>query len=222
MLNVALPKGRLGSKVYALLAEIGYDCAQMEEDNRKLVFENPERGVRYLLVKPSDVAIYVEHGAADIGVVGKDTLLETQPDVYELLDLGFGKCRLAVAAKNGWQEDTALPLRVATKYPNVARAYYEAQSRRIEIIKLNGSIELAPILGLSDVIVDIVETGTTLKENDLAVFADVAPSSARLIAGKAAYQFHAGEIDEICAQLRAKCEQLAREKSEASEEEKQL
>ena len=105
MLNIALPKGRLGDKVYGLFSSIGYDCAAIYEDNRKLVFENPERGVRYLLVKPSDVAIYVEHGAADIGVVGKDVLLETQPDVYELLDLQLGRCRLAVAAKNGWQED---------------------------------------------------------------------------------------------------------------------
>ena len=203
MLNIALPKGRLGDKVYGLFSSIGYDCAAIYEDNRKLVFENPERGVRYLLVKPSDVAIYVEHGAADIGVVGKD-VLETQPDVYELLDLQLGRCRLAVAAKNGRQEDLSLPLRVATKYPRVAKEYYEAQGRQIEIIRLNGSIELAPILGLSDVIVDIVETGTTLKENDLGVFADVAQSSARLIANKASYQFSAGVIDGICGKLREK------------------
>ncbi|NCC06539.1 MAG: ATP phosphoribosyltransferase [Clostridia bacterium] len=204
MLNIALPKGRLGDKVYDLFSSIGYDCAAIKEDNRKLVFENEKNGVRYLLVKPSDVAIYVEHGAADIGVVGKDTLLETTPDVYELLDLGLGKCRLAVAAKNGWQEDLSLPLRVATKYPHVAKAYYDAQSRQIEIIKLNGSIELAPILGLSDVIVDIVETGTTLKENDLSVFADVVPSSARLIANKASYQFNANEINTICSRIKEK------------------
>ena len=197
MLNIALPKGRLGDKVYGLFSSIGYDCAAIYEDNRKLVFENPERGVRYLLVKPSDVAIYVEHGAADIGVVGKDVLLETQPDVYELLDLQLGRCRLAVAAKNGRQEDLSLPSRVA-------KEYYEAQGRQIEIIRLNGSIELAPILGLSDVIVDIVETGTTLKENDLGVFADVAQSSARLIANKASYQFSAGVIDGICGKLRDK------------------
>lgn len=204
MLNIALPKGRLGDKVYELFSSIGYDCAAIYEDNRKLVFENPANGVRYLLVKPSDVAIYVEHGAADIGVVGKDVLLETQPDVYELLDLDLGKCRLAVAAKNGWQEDLSLPLRVATKYPHVAKEYYEAQGRQIEIIKLNGSIELAPLLGLSDVIVDIVETGTTLKENDLSVYATVAPSSARLIANKASYQFSAAGIDGICGKLREK------------------
>ncbi|MEG0911842.1 MAG: ATP phosphoribosyltransferase [Ruthenibacterium sp.] len=204
MLNIALPKGRLGDKVYDLFAAIGYDCAAMREDNRKLVFENAEKGVRYLLVKPSDVAIYVEHGAADIGVVGKDTLLETRPEVYELLDLRLGICRLAVAAKNNWQEDLSLPLRVATKYPHVAKEYYDAQCRRVELIKLNGSIELAPILGLSDVIVDIVETGSTLRENDLKVFATVAQSSARLIANKAAYQFLAADIDTICQKLREK------------------
>lgn len=204
MLNIALPKGRLGDKVYDLFASIGYDCAALHEDNRKLVFENAEKGVRYLLVKPSDVAIYVEHGAADIGVVGKDTLLETRPEVYELLDLKLGVCRLAVAAKNNWQEDLSLPLRVATKYPHVAKEYYDAQCRRIELIKLNGSIELAPILGLSDVIVDIVETGSTLRENDLKVFATVAQSSARLIANQAVYQFLATEIDAICLKLREK------------------
>ncbi len=201
MLNVALPKGRLGDKVYRLFAQIGFECPAMDEDNRKLVFTNEKQGVSYLLVKPADVAIYVEHGAADIGVVGKDVLLETAPDVYELLDLGFGKCRLAVAAKNGWTEDLRLPLRVATKYPNVSAAYYGARNRQIEIIKLNGSIELAPILGLSDVIVDIVETGTTLRENDLSVVCDVAPSSARLIANKSSYQFEQEKIDRIVSQI---------------------
>lgn len=204
MLKIALPKGRLGDKVYSLLASIGYDCTAMQEDNRKLVFVSEEKGVSYLLVKPSDVAIYVELGAADIGVVGKDTLLEGGNDVYELLDLGLGKCRLAVAAKNDWKEDLSLPLRVATKYPNVSKKYYAQKNRQIEIIKLNGSIELAPILGLSDVIVDIVETGTTLKENNLSVFATVEESSARLIANKSAYQFYAGQIDDICTQLREK------------------
>ena len=204
MLNIALPKGRLGDKVYGLFSSIGYDCAAIYEDNRKLVFENPEIGRIFNPAFCRFLAIYVEHGAADIGVVGKDVLLETQPDVYELLDLQLGRCRLAVAAKNGWKEDLSLPLRVATKYPRVAKEYYEAQGRQIEIIRLNGSIELAPILGLSDVIVDIVETGTTLKENDLGVFADVAQSSARLIANKASYQFSAGVIDGICGKLREK------------------
>ncbi|PKM62351.1 MAG: ATP phosphoribosyltransferase [Firmicutes bacterium HGW-Firmicutes-21] len=201
MLNVALPKGRLGDKVYSLFASIGYECPSMNEDNRKLVFESTEKNVRYLLVKPSDVAIYVERGAADIGVVGKDTLLETTPDVYELLDLKLGKCSLAVAARNGWIDDVSAPLRVATKYPNVAQTYFATQNRQIEIIKLNGSIELAPILGLSDVIFDIVETGTTLRENNLSVYTTVAQSSARLIANKSSYQFKAGIIDDICRRI---------------------
>lgn len=203
MLNIALPKGRLGDKVYKLFAKAGYDCPDIESDNRKLVFESQENGVRYMLVKPSDVAIYVEKGAVDIGVVGKDVLLEGENDVYELLDLGFGKCRLAVAGKKDFVENKSLPLRVATKYPNVTQEYYASQSRQIEIIKLNGSIELAPILGLSDVIVDIVETGTTLKENGLEVFATVKESSARLIANKSSYQFKKEEIDKAVDTIRS-------------------
>ena len=159
MLNIALPKGRLGDQVYKMLSSIGYECAAIYEDNRKLVFESPENGVRYLLVKPSDVAIYVEHGAADVGIVGKDILLDSKPDVYELLDLNIGKCRLAVAGPNDYLEDRDNVLRVATKFANVAKDYYSSINREIEIIKLNGSIELAPILGLSDVIVDIVDAG---------------------------------------------------------------
>lgn len=201
MLNIALPKGRLGDKVYTLFSEIGYDCPSMQEDNRKLVFESAEKGVRYLLVKPSDVAIYVEHGAADIGVVGKDVLMEYNPDVYELLDLKIGQCFLAVAAKNGWKDDLSAPLRVATKYPNLAKKYFESTNRQIEIIKLNGSIELAPILGLSDVIFDIVETGTTLRENNLSVYAKAFQSSARLIANKSWYQFKSDMIDALCRKL---------------------
>ncbi len=203
MLNIALPKGRMGDKVLKLFSQIGFGELALGEDSRKLVVESPDGRVRYLLVKPSDVAIYVERGAADIGVAGKDTLMETEPDVYELLDLKFGKCVVAVAAKNGWVEDVSLPLRVATKYVNIAQNYYLSLNRQIDIIKLNGSIELAPILGLSDVIVDIVETGTTLKENDLSVFNVIAPSSARLIANRASYQFHVPLIDEIKAKLEA-------------------
>jgi len=202
MLNIALPKGRLGTNVYRLFSKIGYDCSEMEENNRKLVFENKESGLRYLLVKPSDVAIYVEHGAADIGVVGKDVLLETEPEIYELLDLHMGKCRLAVASNNGWSDDISLPLRVATKYPNITAKYFSEINRQIEVIKLNGSIELAPILGLSDVVVDIVETGSTLKENNLSVFYDIAPSSARLIVNKSSYQFEKDRIESIVSQLR--------------------
>ncbi len=189
MVNVALPKGRLGEKVYKMFKEAGYECPSIEEQNRKLIFENPAKGVRYFWVKPSDVAIYVERGAADIGVAGKDILLEYRPDVYELLDLKMGKCRMAVAAKKDFRDPRGETLRVATKFPNIAAAYYNEKCRDIDIIKLNGSIEIAPILGLSDVIVDIVETGKTLLENDLVPFETIVPISARLIANKAGYKF---------------------------------
>jgi len=201
MINVALPKGRLGDKVYNLLAGVGYGCPENYNETRKLVVENPEAGIRYFLVKPSDVAIYVEHGAADIGIVGKDILEESGADVYELLDTGLGKCRMCVAGPNDFRDDPSRTLRVATKFVNIAKAYYAAQGRDIDIIKLNGSIELAPILGLSDVIVDIVETGTTLKENDLKVLTEFMPISARFIANRASYQFKHKEIDTLLSKL---------------------
>lgn len=201
MLNIALPKGRMARQIGKMLAAAGLGGDVLEDDGRKLVLEDMANRMRYMLVKPSDVGSYVEHGAADIGVVGKDVLLENGTDVLELLDLGLGKCRLSVAAKNGFEEDLARPLRVATKYPAVARRYYAAQSREVEIIPLHGSIELAPILGLSDVIVDIVETGSTLRENDLAVIAEVAPSSARLIANRAAWRFKDKEIRNLVERL---------------------
>ena len=197
MIHIALPKGRLGEKAYGLLKQAGYPCPAIEETNRKLIFENPEAGVCYFWVKPSDVAIYVERGAADIGIVGKDILLEYRPDVYELLDLGIGKCRMAVAAPRTFRDSAADSLRVATKFPRIAGGFYAGKGRDIDIIHLNGSIELAPILGLSDVIVDIVETGTTLKENDLEVVETIVPISARLIANKASYQFETEKISAI-------------------------
>ena len=202
MLNIALPKGRLGEKVYAMFEAAGFECPSIRENNRKLVFENEEKQVRYFWVKPSDVAIYVERGAADIGVAGKDILLEYAPDVYELLDLGLGKCRMAVAAPAGFHDNENRTLRVATKFTNIAADYYAGIGREIDIIKLNGSIELAPILGLSDVIVDIVETGTTLRENDLAVMQTILPISARLIANKASFQFKGAQIESLLCQLR--------------------
>ena len=201
MLNVALPKGRLGEKVYAMFEKAGFDCPAIKETNRKLIFENTQNGVRYFWVKPSDVAIYVEHGVADIGVAGKDILLEYEPDVYELLDLDIGKCRMAVAAKEDFYDDPQHTLRVATKFSNIARNYYRSQGRDIDIIHLNGSIEIAPILGLSDVIVDIVETGTTLKENNLRVLTEFMPISARFIANRASYQFKQKEIDTLLKKL---------------------
>ena len=197
MLNIALPKGRLGEKVYAMFEAADFPCPSIKETNRKLIFENEEKGVRYFWVKPSDVSIYVERGAADIGVAGKDILLEYEPDVYELLDLDLGKCRMAVAGPKDFYDDGEKTLRVATKFTNIAANYYAGLGRDIDIIKLNGSIEIAPILGLSDVIVDIVETGTTLKENNLEVKATILPISARLISNKASFKFKGWQIEEI-------------------------
>lgn len=197
MISVALPKGRLGNKVFDIFAKVGYDCDEMHSDSRQLVFTSKENGISYFLVKPSDVSIYVEHGAADIGIVGKDILLEYEPDVYELLDLNIGKCRMCVAGKNDFRDNPDVALRVATKFVNIAKTYYKSINRDIEIIKLNGSIELAPLLDLSDVIVDIVETGTTLKENNLDVLTEILPISARLIANKASYKFKTDEINKI-------------------------
>ena len=202
MINIALPKGRLGEKVYQRLASAGYASKDILSDTRKLVFTSDDGSVSYFWVKPSDVAIYVEKGAADIGVVGKDILLEYKPDVYEILDLDMGKCKMAVAAKNGYVDDKSSTLKVATKFINIAKDYYEKQNRQIELIKLHGSIELAPILGMSDVIVDIVETGKTLKENDLSVIADICYISTRLIANKANYKFKKDEIDTIKERLK--------------------
>ena len=181
MVNIALPKGRLGEKVYD-------ECPSILEQNRKLIFENEAAGVRYFWVKPSDVAIYVERGAADIGVAGKDILLEYVPEVYELLDLNVGRCRMAVAAKKDFRDNPERTLRVATKFAR---------------IHLNGSIEIAPILGLSDVIVDIVETGKTLLENDLEPLETIVPISARLIANKASFRFKASQIEAIQEGLQA-------------------
>ena len=203
MLNIALPKGRLGEKVYAMFEAAGYECPSIKENNRKLIFENAEKQVRYFWVKPSDVAIYVERGAADIGVAGKDILLEYTPDVYELLDLNLGKCRMAVAAPNDFHDDGQKTLKVATKFTNIAAKYYASIGREIDIIKLNGSIEIAPILKLSDVIVDIVETGTTLKENNLEVKSTIVPISARLIANKSSFKFKGEDIENIVNSIKA-------------------
>jgi len=202
-LNIALPKGRLGEKVYDMFEAAGFECPSIKDSGRKLIFENEKLGIRYFWVKPSDVAIYVERGAADIGVAGKDILLEYRPDVYELLDLKIGKCHMAVAAKSDFVDDRNKTLRVATKFTRIAKSYYASLGRDIDIIHLNGSIELAPILNLSDVIVDIVETGATLKENSLAVVEKFEPISARLIANKSSFMFSADMIEKIKAGLTA-------------------
>ncbi len=201
MLNIALPKGRLGEKVYGLLQQCGFGAEEDFSKTRKLIVENPAVGVRFFWVKPSDVPIYVEHGAADIGIVGKDTLDESGADVYELLDTGLGRCDMCVAGFPDFKEDTGSVLRVATKFPEIAKKHYAARGRDIDIIKLNGSIELAPLVGLADVIVDIVETGATLRENGLAVLERFLPISARLIANKAAYQFKGQRIDQLLQKL---------------------
>ena len=203
VLNIALPKGRLGERVYDMFEAAGYECPSIREGGRRLIFENEELGIRYFWVKPSDVAIYVERGAADIGVAGKDILLEYSPDVYELLDLGIGKCHMAVAGYADFKDDRSRTLRVATKFSNIAKKYYASVGRDIDIIKLNGSIELAPILNLSDVIVDIVETGATLKENNLDVIDRFEPISARLIANKASFKFKTEIIEDIKKKLKA-------------------
>lgn len=195
-INIALPKGRLLKKVYDLFKKIGYENKELLEDNRKLVFEN--KGIRYLIVKPSDVGIYVEKGVADIGIVGKDILLENSHDIYELLDLKFGKCKICMASIKDYKEDIERRLRVATKYINVSKKYFDSINRDVEIIKLNGSVELAPILNLSDVIIDIVETGSTLKENNLIVIKDIVDYiSSRLIVNKVSFKFKNNLITEI-------------------------
>ena len=203
MLNVALPKGRLADKVCRALTDTGYNVAPVEKDDRRLVFTDGDNGIRYFLVKPADVAVYVERGIADVGVAGQDILLEYAPDVYELLDLKIGKCRLAVASKNEYRDEPNRPLVVATKFVNVTKSYYAGKNRNIEIIKLNGSIELAPLLGMSDVIVDIVETGTTLRENGMKVFEEIVPVSARLIANKSSYKFKKEAVDELVERLKS-------------------
>lgn len=202
MLTIALAKGRLGDKTYQLLENAGFGTPEMEDVGRRLVITDEEKQVRYLLVKPVDVAVYVEKGAADIGVCGKDILEESGADVYEILDLGFGKCSMCVAAPEGYKEDPARRIRVATKFEHIAREYYREKGRDAEFIHLNGSIELAPVLGLSDVIVDIVETGSTLRENHLEVVERFLPISARLIVNRSSYRFHKEEIDRIVKSMK--------------------
>ena len=203
VLNIALPKGRLGERVYGMFERAGFGCPGALDKGRKLIFENAALGLRCFWVKPADVPIYVERGAADIGAAGKDILLEYGPDVYELLDLKTGVCRMAVAALEGFRDDPERTLRVATEFPNIAGRFYAERGRDIDVIPLRGSIELAPILGLSDVIVDIVETGTTLRENHLQVIETVAELSARIIANKASSKFKGERIQEILRGLEA-------------------
>ena len=203
MLTIALPKGRLGDKVYSLLDQAGLGIPEMEDYGRKLVIENEEAGIRYLLVKPSDVAVYVEKGGADLGVCGKDILEESGADVFEMVDLGFGKCSMCVAAPQTYVEDYDRKVRVATKFEHIARSYYASIGRDADFIHLNGSIELAPVVGLSDVIVDIVETGTTLKENGLQVLEEICPLSARMVVNQVSMKMEDERIRRLITDLKA-------------------
>ena len=201
MLNIALPKGRLGESVLEKFARAGYVFPKLESGDRRLVIPSVSGNASFFLVKPSDVPVYVEYGVADVGVAGRDVLMESGADVYELIDLEIGKCRIAVAGKKDFSDDTDRLLRVATKFPNVAKRYFAARNRDIEVIPLHGSIEIAPILGLTDVIVDIVETGKTLRENGLDVLFDIADVSARLIANKPASKFKSDEVNALVRAL---------------------
>ncbi len=196
-LKIALPKGRLGQKVHDILSEIGYGYDELMEESRKLVFYDKETGNTYFLVKPSDVATYVEYGAADIGFVGRDILLENKSNVYELCDLAIGKCRICVAGQRDFPYHDTNHLKVATIFPNISRDFFLSTGTTIEIIPLHGSIEIAPLVKLSDVIVDIVETGTTLKENNLIVFEEIFSISTRYIANKVSYTYKNKQISEI-------------------------
>lgn len=186
MITLALAKGRLAEQTFDLLEKMGIDCSEPRHPGRQLVLWDKKNNIRFILVKPSDVPTYVDHGVADLGVVGKDTLLEAGRPLYEVLDLTFGQCKLCIAGYEGRRESsvTHATFRVATKYPNTARSYYGAQGRTIEIIELHGSVELGPVIGLSDVILDIVESGSTLRANGLTVLEDVCDVSARLVCNR--------------------------------------
>jgi len=205
-LTFALGKGRLAKKTLELFEQIGITCEEMKDkDSRKLIFVNEEHKLKFFLAKGSDVPTYVEYGAADIGVVGKDTILEEQKRAYEVLDLGFGKCRMCVCGPESAREllQHHEMIRVASKYPNIAKDYfYNKKHQTVEIIKLNGSIELAPIVGLSEVIVDIVETGSTLKENGLGVLEEVCPLSARMVVNQVSMKMENERITELIRRLK--------------------
>ena len=197
-LTVALAKGRLAELAMDMFLELGYDCSEMKEKTRKLIFTDEENKMRFILVKASDVPTYVEYGAADIGIVGKDTLLEEHRNLYEMIDLGFGKCNMTVCGKKGYNFKNVNNLRVASKYPYIAKNYFQDElGQTIELIKLNGSVELAPLVNLSDVIVDIVETGKTLRENGLDVLDIVCPLSARFVVNKVSMKMHTERIMRI-------------------------
>lgn len=200
-LTIALTKGRLAKQTMGLLEKVGISCEEMKDpDTRKLIFTDEERGLRFFLAKGPDVPTYVEYGAADIGVVGEDTIMEEDRKIYEVLDLGFGKCRMCVAGPESAAKllNGSEQIRVATKYPKIAKDYFNnTKNQTVEIIKLNGSIELAPIVGLSEVIVDIVETGSTLKSNGLKVLEEVCPLSARVVVNPVSMRMENGRISAL-------------------------
>ena len=202
-LTFALAKGRLAKKTMKILEELNIYCSEMTEESRKLVFVSDDKAYYFFLSKPSDVPTFVEHGVADLGIVGKDTLLEENKDVFEVFDLNFGNCRMMIAGspKNKDLLYSNQLIRVATKYPNIACKYFEEINKPVEIIKLNGSVELGPIVGLSDFIVDIVESGKTLEENGLIVFDEICPLSARVIANKASIKVKHEEIKDILSKI---------------------
>ncbi len=204
-LTFALPKGRLAKKVLHMLEKQGITCSEIYTDTRKLIFVNEELKLKFFMAKTSDVPTYVEYGAADIGVVGKDTILEEKRNLYEVVDLGFGKCDMVVAGPKEMKEQLKYnnSIRVATKYPNIAKDYfYNKKNQKVEIIKLNGSVELAPLVGLAEVIVDIVETGTTLKENGLVVLEKIVPVSARMVVNRVSMKMESERINKIIKGLR--------------------
>ena len=212
VITFALAKGRLAEQAFTLLEQLGIDCSEPRNPGRQLVLWDKASNVRFILVKPSDVPTYVDHGVADIGVVGKDTLLEAGRPLYEVLDLGFGKCRLCIAGYAAQQPSaTRATFRVATKYPNIARSYYNSKGQTIEIIELHGSIELGPVIGLSDVILDIVESGSTLRANGLSVLEEVAECSARLVVNRVSMKTKQARIQEIIAGMSALIEQMKSE-----------
>ena len=202
VITFALAKGRLAEQALSLLENMGFDCSEPRNPGRQLVLWDRKNNVRFILVKPSDVPTYVDHGVADLGVVGKDTILEHGSSFYELLDLGFGKCRFALATKKGDKFFGGYDVKtIASKYPNVARSFFESKGMDVEIVKIEGSVELAPLLELSDGIVDIVETGTTLKENGLEVIEDIAPISARLIVNTVSMKLKKDSIDALVEKM---------------------
>ena len=205
-LRIAITKGRLLDDSIRMFQKMGASCSELLDPGRRLVLDVPELGLSAVLAKAPDVVTYVENGVCDLGVVGKDTLLEQEPAVYELLDLRTGLCRMAVAAPEGFADDPSRTLRVASKFPRIAGEYYRSRGREIDVIKLNGSIEIAPLLRLSDVIVDIVETGTTLRENHLEVVETIVPISARLIANKAGFKFKTAQIERLLKDMRKEVE----------------